>query len=152
MVPMEEGGSDRSVSRSVQVNYYIGLACEALRNKAKAREFFTLSAEQSIEVPSYLSYYKGLSNQKLGKSREADEIFKALVDDGNKRIGESTAEVDAFAKFGDAETMNTRISQGYLMRGIGYKGMGEKNLAKTDLTRAVELSAGNLWAKTFLQN
>jgi tetratricopeptide (TPR) repeat protein len=151
-VPMEEGGSDRSVSRSVQVNYYIGLACEALRNKVKAREFFTLSADQSIEVPSYLSYYKGLSNQKLGKSREADEIFKALVDDGNKRIGESTAEVDAFAKFGDAETMNTRISQGYLMRGIGYKGMGEKNLAKTDLSRAVELSAGNLWAKTFLQN
>jgi hypothetical protein len=44
----------------------------------------------------------------------------------------------------DAE--NTRISQAYLLRGAGYKGLGQTILANDDLKKAVELSVSNLWA------
>lgn len=151
-VPEEEGGSDRSVNRSLQVNYYLGLAYEALKDKTNAKACFTKSANKVIEVPTYLSYYIGLSLLKLGDKKDASGIFKSLIENGEKQIIENKTEIDAFAKFGDEEAMNSRISQGYLMRGAGYKGMGEKNLSTQDLTKAVELSQSNLWAQSFLQN
>lgn len=150
-VPEEEGGNDRSVNRSVQVNYYLGITYEALRNKATAKEYFTKSAGQPVRRGSYLSYYKGLSNLKLGKKQEANDIFKALVEDGEEQITPRTSEADVFAKFGVAEAENSRISQGYLMRGTGQKGLGETSLAAADLKKAVELSAGNLWARAILE-
>ena len=53
-----------------------------------------------------------------------------------------------FAKFGEKETENTRMSQAYMLRGVGYKGLGKSILATDDLKKAVELSASNLWANT----
>jgi tetratricopeptide (TPR) repeat protein len=152
-VPEEEGGSDRSINRSVQVNYYLGIAYEALGDRKRAKENFTLSANQAIGGTSYLSYYKGLSSIKIGKTTQASEIFKLLTEDGNRQIEQRSNIVpDAFAKFGEAEAENSRLSQGYLMRGLGYKGLGETKLATEDLKKAVELSVSNLWARAFLQD
>ena len=151
-VPEEEGGSERSVNRSLQVNYYLGLAYEALGNKKSAKNYFNLSASQEIRGATYLSYYKGLSNLKIGKTSQASEIFKSMIEDGNKEIVQRSTDVDVFAKFGDAVAENSRISMGYLMRGIGYKGLGENKLAAEDLNKAVELSASNLWARSFLKD
>ena len=74
-VPDEEAGSARSGNRDIQVNYHIGLAYEAMGNKAKAKSFFKLASEQTITRSGYMTYYQGLSFAKLGNKTRADEIF-----------------------------------------------------------------------------
>jgi tetratricopeptide (TPR) repeat protein len=151
-IPEEEAGNERSFNRSLQVNYYLGLTYEAMGQKKKAKEYYSLSAHQDIRGSSYLSWYAGMSNLKLGKKEEASKIFKSLVDNGNKQIETKATETDVFAKFGTEEAINSRISEGYLMRALGYKGSAQNDLATADLKKSVELSAANLWASSFLKD
>jgi tetratricopeptide (TPR) repeat protein len=92
-----------------------------------------------------ISYYQGLSWQKLGNRQKADEIFRKLVDAGTQML-ESSAEPDFFAKFGERSTGNARLSNARLITGLGYKGLGETAKAKENLEQAVSLSVSNLWA------
>ena len=62
------------------------------------------------------------------------------------------SEVDFFAKFGERESVNVQLSNAYLLKGLGYKGLGETKLAGENLQKAVELSASNLYAKVELQS
>ena len=152
-VPEEEGGSASSANRNLQAYYYIGFAYEALGNKLKAKKYFTLASDNEAGPSGYMSYYQGLSYLKLGKSAEAFRIFNSLVEEGNNQISQSSVkEDDFFAKFGAREAENSRKSQAYLLRGVGYKGLGETVLATEDLKKAVDLSVSNLWARSELQN
>lgn len=152
-VPDEEAGGPRSANREVQVNYYIGLAYEALGNKARARNYFTLSADQNVRGTSYIKYYQGLSFQKLGRKKEALDIFNSLVEEGDRQIGQrASAEVDFFAKFGEQEAENARLSNAWFLKGLGLKGLNNTVEANESLRKAVELSAGNLYASFELSN
>ncbi|HLP73653.1 MAG TPA: DUF5107 domain-containing protein [Bacteroidales bacterium] len=148
----EEAGSERAVNRSLQVNYYLGLTYDAMGQKKKAKEYYALSAGQKITGSSYLAWYAGMSDLKLGRKDEAAKIFKSLVENGNSQIEAKATETDVFAKFGTEEAINSRISEGYLMRALGYKGNGQDDLATGDLKKSVELSAANLWATAFLKD
>ena len=137
--------------RSPQINYYIGLAYEALGKRDKAKSYFTLSADQSIIESVYIRYYQGLSYLKLGNKLKASEYFNSLIEEGNKRINHGS-EIDFFAKFGEREAANVKLSNAYMLKGLGYKGLGETNEATEDLKKAVELSASNLYASIELEN
>ncbi len=108
-VPDEEAGSARSGNRDVQVNYYIGLAHEALGNSS-AKSFFEMSAKaESSRGATIMSYYQGLSYLKLGNKAKAKEIFNSLVAEGESQLNrDSDAGGDFFAKFGERETENSR--------------------------------------------
>ncbi|MGA1978809.1 MAG: DUF5107 domain-containing protein [Bacteroidales bacterium] len=152
-VPEEEASGSGSGNRNIQVNYFIGMTYEAMGNKTKAKNYFTSSAEPGLKGSGYISYYQGLSNLKLGKKVEASEIFNSLIENGEKQINQQpSANVDFFAKFGEREAENARLSNAYLLKGLGYKGLGNTDLAMTNLKKAVELSVSNLWAKSELQN
>jgi len=145
----ENSKSRMGDARSPQVNYYIGLAYEALDNKVKAKTYFTMSIDQSIKESNYITYYQGLSYLKLGNKAKATENFNQLIDAGNNQLKQG-ADIDFFAKFGEKETRNTQLSNAYLLIGLGEKGLGDTNVAKKNLMRAVELSTSNLWANTEL--
>ena len=99
-----------------------------------------------------MSYYLGRCFQELKDNLKADEIFNSLVENGDKAINrDAHTPDDFFASFGEKEAENTRKSQAYTLRGLGYKGLGKSNLAKEDLKKAVELSVSNLWAHTELK-
>lgn len=132
-------------ARSPQVNYFIGLAYEAMGNSAAARSHFTMSTDQAIRNIDFIAYYQGLSYLKLGNEAKADEIFTALIEEGGKRINQGS-EVDFFAKFGGRESANVQLSNANLLRGLGNKGLGENAKANENLQKAVDLSASNLWA------
>jgi tetratricopeptide (TPR) repeat protein len=136
----------REDNRSPQINYYIGLAYEALGKKKEAKSYFALSTEQKVEASDYISYYHGLSYQKLGNKDQASACFREMIKAGEDRIKKGT-EVDFFAKFGERETENVRLSNAYLLKGLGYKGLGDKKSADENLNKAVELSVSNLYAK-----
>ena len=89
----------------------------------------------------------------LKNSDKANQIFKELIEQGDKTLNNDAANNrDFFAIFGGKQDKNTRNSQAYTLRGLGYKGLGELPKAKEDLTKAVNLSVSNLWANTELQN
>jgi tetratricopeptide (TPR) repeat protein len=152
-VPEEEAGGSRSGNRNLQVDYFIGLANEALGSRSKAKKYFTLSTSQESRNSSYIKYYQGLSFLKLGLNREANTAFNTIIAEGDRQINLITSnEADFFAKFGVREAENARLSNAYMLKGLGYKGLGNTAAAKENLQKAVELSASNLYALTELSD
>lgn len=146
-----EAGDEEAGARDPQINYFVGLAYEALGNKKLAKAAFEKSAGQEINRTGFMSYYRGLSLKKTGKAEQARVIFNALIDEGT-RLQATTANTDFFAKFGEKEAANIRQSNGYLLAGLGNKGLGNQQKATDLLQKAVELSVSNLWAAFELKN
>ena len=161
-ITQEEAGNDRLGDRAIQVDYFIGLAYEALGNKTKATASFKkatgtsqpttrptpspASAQRGRTPVNVMSYYLGLSYAKLNNNEQAKKIFDSLVADANNQLERSeTSEVGVI--FGGREANNDRLSRVYTLRGLGYKGLGEVQKAKEDLNKAQEYSRSNLWAK-----
>lgn len=140
----------RGDSRSPQINYFTALAYEGLGQKSKAKQYFILSTEDKSRQVTYIKYYQGLSYLKSGNKQKADETFNSLIEEADKRI-KSGEEVDFFAKFGEREASNVQLSNAYLMKGLGYKGLNDKEKASENLKKAVELSASNLYAKVEME-
>ena len=138
-----EGGT--ADSRNPQINYYIGLTYEALGKKPEAKSYFSKSTDQVLQDITYISYYQGLSLQKLGEKQKASELFNSLLSESDRKMNKDS-DIDFFAKFGEREAENVRLSNAYLLKGLGYKGLGEAKSASENLGKAVELSASNLWA------
>lgn len=136
--------------KSPQINYYTGLAYEALGRKKEAKTYFTLSTEHTVEASDYICYYQGLSFQKLGNREKAAISFNGMIAEGEKLISKGT-EIDYFAKFGEKEAENVQLSNAYLLKGVGYKGLGDTKAATENLKKAVELSASNLYANVELK-
>ncbi|MFY0652570.1 MAG: DUF5107 domain-containing protein [Cyclobacteriaceae bacterium] len=154
-VPDEEAGSARSGNRNLQVYYFIGLSHEGLKDKANAEKYFKLATvlenpdrKSRSKQTGFMSYYQGLSFSKLGNKTSASEVFNALVESGNNLLNPKEGDQsDYFQIFGGREDEGKRMSRFYTIRGLGYKGLGEKKKAKEDLNKAIELSVSNLWAK-----
>jgi len=152
-VPEEEAGGSRSGNRNLHVDYFIGSAYEAMGNRSKSRQYYSLSTAQEARSSSYIRYYQGLSFMRLGMKKEAEDAFNAIIAEGDRQIRQSASgEADFFAKFGEKEAENARLSNAYLLKGLGFKGLGNKEAARENLQKAVELSASNLYANAELQN
>jgi tetratricopeptide (TPR) repeat protein len=150
-VPEEEAGGSRSGNRNLQVDYFIGSAYEAIGNKSRAKNYYSMSTTQESRNSSYIRYYQGCSYLRLGKKKEADDAFNAIIAEGERQVKQNASnEADFFAKFGEKEAENARLSNAYLLKGLGYKGLGNTTAAKENLKKAVELSASNLYAITEL--
>lgn len=151
-VPEEEAGSSRYGNRELQVHYYIGLAYEALGNLTMSNDFYKLAdGDDGSSTTTMMSYYQGLSYVKLGENAKAKKVFESMIEDANKQLqGTRVSEVGVI--FGQREAENTRMSQFYTLRGLGYKGLGKIKQANKDLEKAVELSYSNLWAKKELKS
>lgn len=136
--------------RNPQINYYIGLTYEALGKKADAKAYFSKSKDQTLREVNFIMYYQGLSLLKLGDKAKAAECFNTLLKEGEKKMKQDS-DIDFFAKFGEREADNVRMSNAYLLKGLGYKGLGDSKSADENLSKAVELSASNLYAKVELK-
>ncbi len=145
-VPEEEASGSRAGNRNIQVNFFMGLAYEGMGNKRKAREYFTASIKPASVISGYITYYQGLSYNKLGHKTRATEIFNSMIAEGDRQLKQSTATGDFFAKFGAREAENARLSNAYLLKGLGYKGLGDISNAVSNLKDALEHQAGNLYA------
>ena len=144
-ITRHEAGDDRQGGREIEVDYYIGLTYEALRNRSKANASFRSSTQQPSQTVNVTTYYQGLSYAKLGDDDQAKKTFESMVSEADRQLSQSIdSEVGAI--FGRREATDNRLSRLYTMRGLGYKGLGELQNAKDDLKRALELSQSNLTA------
>ena len=64
-VPEEEAGGSRSGNRNLQVDYFVGSAYEALGNKSKAKNYYSMSTSQES---TKLKLHKVLPGFKLFKA------------------------------------------------------------------------------------
>jgi hypothetical protein len=94
-----------------------------------------------------MNFYQGLSLLELKDKKKANELFDALIAAGNDGLNDDSRD-EFFAIFGERDAESTRKSMAYTLRGLGHKGKGDAAKAQEDLNKAVELSAGNLWALT----
>jgi tetratricopeptide (TPR) repeat protein len=145
LIAREEAGNDVLGSREAQVNYFIGLANEALRNSSAAKTAFKNSVQETSRTVNVMSYYQGLSQNKLGNKDQAKKIFESLISEADRQLQRSEAS-EVGIIFGRGEAGNDRLSRLHTMRGLGYKGLGDLQKAKADLDKAIELSQSNLWA------
>jgi tetratricopeptide (TPR) repeat protein len=85
--------------------YFLGRAYEQLGQPGEAKEWFERAATGLSEPSSAMYYndqppdsifYQGLARIKLGREREAGEIFSRLVDYGQKHLND-TVKMDYFA-------------------------------------------------------
>jgi tetratricopeptide (TPR) repeat protein len=139
--PVRGGGEPR-------VHYFVGLAYEGLGKKAKARECYEKAVTQE-RSGSELSYYQGMSFQKLGRKKDASRLFEGLKRFVQNRL-EGMAEMDFFAKFGEKQSADIQRAQAFYLLGLSYLGMEDREKAKSEFEKALELNINHLWAKHYL--
>ncbi|HPK05603.1 MAG TPA: hypothetical protein PK908_06890, partial [Bacteroidales bacterium] len=86
----------------------------------------------------------------LGKKNEALTIFNSMLAEADRQLSQPEAPDDFFAKFGQREAENARLSNIYLLKGLACKGLADTEPAAENLSRAVDLSESNLWARSEL--
>lgn len=131
-----------------RIHYYVGSALDRLGDKEKAREYYEKAVNAEREW-SELSYYQGMSYQKLGKSGDADRIFSGLTKFAKGRL-ETAADMDFFAKFGEKQSAVKRRAQAHYLVGLGCLGHGDLPVADKEFKKALELNRNHLWARYYL--
>lgn len=134
--------------REAQVQYFIGLALDALGKKEKAQEAFLISSAYARGW-SELSFYKAMSLKKTGNIQEADKILKGLTGYAHERISRGTTQ-DFFTKFGEKQSAAVQTAQANYLLGLGEYGLGRMDKASQAFSRAVELNPNHFWAQYYL--
>lgn len=133
--------------RMPQIDYYIGLAYKFLGDKAKSNYYFKRSATYSLQLKdgNFVKYYQALSMLNLGQTENANAIFNDLIQYGEGVINKG-AKIDFFAKWGAQENNNVLISNAYLLKGLGLKGLNKTNEAQENLKNSTKYFSFNIWA------
>jgi tetratricopeptide (TPR) repeat protein len=139
-------GRPKNDRRAPQVEYYIGVALEALGDGAAARQSFQLAADQADtgEWPE-TQFYQALCWEKLGVKEKATAVFDRLIELGRRGV-EQGEPADFFAKFGEQETRQARRASAHYTLGLGLLGKGDPEQAKQQFEQAVKLNVGHVWA------
>ncbi|MEX0322095.1 MAG: DUF5107 domain-containing protein [Puniceicoccaceae bacterium] len=133
--------------RNAQIYYYSGLAKETDGNHADAREFFTKASNE--ETTGQYQYYQALALHKLGKAKQANNIFAKMIREGEARLAGSD-DVDFFAKFEEDMTAKQRLGISYQIMALGHLGQGDKASARKLLRKSLESDVNQSWSKLYL--
>lgn len=82
-VPENLGEARHLLAGHSDIDYWIGVAYEALCEQAKAEEWWRRAAKQSGDPQagaSEMSYWCALAHQRLGESTEAASLFRTILD------------------------------------------------------------------------
>jgi tetratricopeptide (TPR) repeat protein len=131
--------------RDSQIYYFIATAYEALGDAKKTGEFYEKSVEQK-QGWSEICFYQGLAFRKLGKADEAEQTFNGLIQSGKQSL-ESAPSLDFFAKFGEKQSAFVRNAEAHYLIGLGYLGKGDKQEARAEFKKALELNINHSGAK-----
>jgi tetratricopeptide (TPR) repeat protein len=130
---------------SAKIYYWIGMAYEALGQKAKAGASFEKAAafRHGWSEPGY---YQALALQKTNKRSEANQIFDRLIQTADERLKAAPA-MDFFEKFGERQFAVAQKAQAYYLLGLGYLGKGRKTEARAEFEKALSLNINHVGAR-----
>jgi tetratricopeptide (TPR) repeat protein len=133
--------SERIGGHEAEAAYWIGRVHEATGNQEQARQFWMKAAAaegRRFPLNGVQLYHKALALQKLGQSDKAKEIFQGLV----KSAGEEWQPSE--------QRSRARLGQAHFVAGLGYLGLGDKEKARQELARALEINPAHAGAKATL--
>lgn len=141
---------DTRIPRDAQIYYMIADAYEKMGDKLKAQLNYKKALEVKVKKTDY-RYWKALAFKKLGKEKEAENLLKELVEEGNDGIVQSV--VNFYGAEGTTgETVEMKNTKAYYTIGLGELGLGNNAEAKTCFEKSVELKPDNLWSVFMLKH
>jgi len=140
---------DTRFPRDAQIYYMIANAYDKMGNKSKAHLNYKKAAFVNVRKTNY-RYWQALALQKIGKTREAEILFKTLVEEGNGNIVQRV--VNFYGAEGTTgETVATKNTKAYYTIGLGELGLGNISKAKECFEKSLELKPDNLWSMFMLK-
>jgi len=134
--------------RTCEIFYYIATAYEALGDAQKAREFYRKAVDAPEESAwSSQRYYQGMAFRKLGDGAKAQALFSGLLESASE---EADRGVDFLSKFGERVPLNVRRSTSRYLLALARLGLGDKERARSELKKAIDLDLNNTWARIAL--
>jgi tetratricopeptide (TPR) repeat protein len=130
-----------------EIAYHVGLAQEALGERA-ARQSFEQAAAAPSSEGSENRFYQGLALLRLGRREEANRLFDGLVQAGKEL--EARADLDYFAKFGDKPSDTERLTRAHYLQGLGFLGKGQSESGKREFQKVLAINASHLGARARL--
>ncbi len=145
------------------IYYWLGRAYEAAGDEEECTRSYQRSAEQrtdfqgmAVQPFSEMTYWSGLSMQRLGKVGEAQELFEAMLSYG-KELERQKATIDYFATslpslllFEDDLDKRQRI-HARLLQAAALTGLGKHSEAQSLLDWMVTADPNNLFASALLE-
>ncbi len=147
-------------SRLPEAYYWAGVAAEAAGRKSEAEQMWKQSAgallgsdeepHPSVETGAALLYYQARSLEKLGQNARARQLCEALLAAARQAL-EGRSESAFFAKFGEGRPPWMRQANARLAAGLAFLGLGDRNSAREELKKALELNPYLLEARLRLE-
>lgn len=133
-------------SRISLANYWLGKAYQKKGDAKRAKEYFTVMANDKEiasgwgATGSALSpFYQALAFQELGNKTKAEEILQKMVTQGNELLNKKYHEA---ADTRSVDIRQSRIqdkAEGYLYLGLANKGLGKTSEAEENFKKALEI-------------
>lgn len=157
-VPENLGESRHLLAARSHLDYSLGLAMHEAGDTRGAAESWKRAANagtdfQGMAVRTYseMTYWKGMSQARLGRRAEATRTFKALLSSAQKQL-KTPATIDYFATslpnmllFIDDLNRRNRIDALYL-RGLALAGLGKTSDARSHFAKVLAMDPGHLGA------
>ena len=97
------------------------------------------------------SYYQALALQKLGQAGRAKTLFTSLVESGKAALQQPAAAGGGRGgRGGRAQSPRAREADAHYLTALGYLGLDNRAQAKSELSRAVQLSPDLVGARSVL--
>lgn len=144
-------------SKDNNINYYLGIAEEALGNEEQAKAYFEAASTGSDEVAGMMYYndqpadmilYQGLAKYKLGLKAEGNARLYKLIDFGEEhlrdevRIGYFAVSFPDLMIYKENFTRKNQAHCWYVI-GLGSLGLGNLDRAKEAFEKTLELDAAH---------
>lgn len=139
--------------RSSEVLCFQGMLFEAMGEKKKAKQAYESAASERLYGRMGSPwYYRAYALKKLGRKKEAEDIFNRLVSSGESSLKaiESTSDMSFFAKFGERNSNDFRRARAHYLIGLGKLGIDRTEEAKSNFEKAAELDSYHLWSRARL--
>jgi tetratricopeptide (TPR) repeat protein len=158
-LPSERGAGR---GREAELNYWIGVAHEAMSDNTKAKQSWQDAAVAPEEgrvrrgVGSGLSdrsaqnYYRALAQRRLGQNTEAESTLRALLEAANRALERDAIREASPATAEERRSPPVGAALAHYLAGLGHLGLGETEEARQAFTLALQSRPDHLDAKTEL--
>jgi tetratricopeptide (TPR) repeat protein len=139
--------------RECQVYYLMGQSYIAAGNRPEAMRYYELAT--TVKRPtsrSTLDYYQGMALLRLGRTREARQLFDKLTEYANLRLQtlQTGSSVEFFTKFGSRRSLSEQRAGAYYLLGLASLGNGDPSNGRAMLYQALQHDPNHLWARAQL--
>lgn len=151
-LPSESRGS---AGREAEAAYWVGVAYEAMGDRANARKAWEQAAStpapqgrRGASFDGVRQYYQALALRKLGQTEKADALFRSLVEAATRQL-----QTPARKSLGGSRrrlSAREQTTAAHYMAGLGYLGLNDKEKARLSMKQALESSPDHLGAKIAL--